>query len=94
MIHVDGDLNVSPASETDEMAGWYEYGGVDSFPERTISTLASGAYSVFATGVDGDDVDALSALYADVGAAGYDDVSSARAEVARPGPGTPGMEGR
>ena len=45
----------------DSTVAWYENDGSQSFTERIITTLASGAVPVFAIDVDGDgDVDALS----------------------------------
>ena len=49
------------ASRNDDKIAWYENDGSQNFTPRTISTIADGAYSVFAADVDGDgDVDVLS----------------------------------
>jgi hypothetical protein len=60
----DGDIDVLSASQHDGEIAWYaNLDGSGSFGgQQLISTLASGAWSVFAADVDGDgDTDALSA---------------------------------
>ncbi len=60
----DGDIDVLSASQDDDKIAWYESdgGSPPTFTERVISTAADGAWSVFATDVDGDgDTDVLSA---------------------------------
>ncbi|MGQ0700311.1 MAG: FG-GAP-like repeat-containing protein, partial [Panacagrimonas sp.] len=60
----DGDVDVLSASRNDDKIAWYENDGtaVPNFTERTISTAADGARSVFSADLDGDgDVDVLSA---------------------------------
>jgi hypothetical protein len=60
----DGDADVLSASHLDNKIAWYENtDGAGSFgPQRTISTDASSARSVFAADLDGDNVvDAVSA---------------------------------
>ena len=71
----DGDTDVLSASREDHKIAWYESdgGSPPSFSERVISTTAYGAYSVFATDVDGDgDTDVLSASYGDDKIAWYE----------------------
>ncbi|KAH8061337.1 calcium ion binding protein [Aureococcus anophagefferens] len=49
------------AAVSDDTVAWCDNDGSESFTERVITTLADGAYSVYAIDVDGDaDVDALS----------------------------------
>ena len=60
----DGDTDALSASRIDDKIAWYENANGDgtSWTERTITTGADGAHSVFAADVDGDgDTDALSA---------------------------------
>jgi hypothetical protein len=64
----DGDTDVLSASSFDDTIAWYENtDGSGTFgPQLVISNLADGAWSVFATDVDGDgDLDVLSAWGAD-----------------------------
>ena len=64
----DGDPDVLSASFFDDTIAWYENtDGAGSFgPQQVITTLASGATSVFSTDVDGDgDRDVLSASQGD-----------------------------
>jgi hypothetical protein len=64
---------VLSASELDDKIAWYENNGSETFSAHTITTSANGAYSVYATDVDGDgDVDVLSASYADEKIAWYE----------------------
>ncbi|KAH8095624.1 hypothetical protein JL720_2938 [Aureococcus anophagefferens] len=61
-IDVDGDGDVDALSASsffdgavsDNTVAWYENDGSESFTKRVITTLADGAYSVFAIDVDGD----------------------------------------
>jgi hypothetical protein len=67
-IDGDGDTDVLSASELDDKVAWYENDGLSppGFTERVISTIADGAFSVFAADVDGDgDTDVLSASFYD-----------------------------
>ena len=62
----DGDIDVLSASHLDDKIAWYESdgGSPPTFTERVISRTADGAFSVFATDVDGDgDTDVLSASW-------------------------------
>ena len=71
----DGDTDVLSASRNDDTIAWYENdGGADpSFTAQTITTGADGAYSVYATDVDGDgDTDVLSASFSDATIAWYE----------------------
>ena len=71
----DGDTDVLSASLYDNKIAWYESdgGSPPAFTERVISTTADGAWSVFATDVDGDgDTDVLSASYYDDKIAWYE----------------------
>ena len=71
----DGDADVLSASSGDDKIAWYEnIDGRGSFgPERVISTTADGAYSVYATDLDGDgDQDVLSASPGDDKLAWYE----------------------
>ena len=71
----DGDTDVLSASASDNKIGWYENdgGSPPEFTERVISTAALGAFSVFATDVDGDgDSDVLSASASDDKIAWYE----------------------
>ena len=71
----DRDTDVLSASFLDDKIAWYESdgGSPPSFTERVISTAALGAYSVFATDVDGDgDTDVLSASFDDDKIAWYE----------------------
>ncbi|KAH8049963.1 hypothetical protein JL721_11537 [Aureococcus anophagefferens] len=84
-IDVDGDGDVDALSASsffdgavsDNTVAWYENDGSESFTKRVITTLADGAYSVFAIDVDGDgDVDALSASFNDDTVAWYENDGS------------------
>ncbi len=71
----DGDTDVLSASNEPGSIVWYESDGgtPPSINERVISTTASGAFSVFATDVDGDgDIDVLSASELDDKIAWYE----------------------
>ena len=71
----DGDVDVLSASWNDDKIAWYESDGASppSFTERVISTAANGAWSVFATDLDGDeDTDVLSASNLDDKIAWYE----------------------
>jgi len=60
----DGDVDVLSASRDDDKIAWYENdgGSPPAFTSHVIVTNADGAWSVYATDVDGDgDVDVLSA---------------------------------
>ena len=60
----DGDIDLLSAFELRDTVAWYENDGaaVPSFSEHVISTVAGGAYSVYAADMDGDgDMDVLSA---------------------------------
>jgi len=60
----DGDADVLSASKIDDKIAWYENtDGLGTFgPEQVITTIADGAWSVYATDLDCDgDVDVLSA---------------------------------
>jgi hypothetical protein len=76
----DGDVDVLSASASDSKIAWYEnLDGAGSFgAQQVISTLASGATSVFATDVDGDgDTDVLSASFNDDEIAWYENLDGA-----------------
>merc|ERR1712185_270396 len=76
----DGDVDALSASWKDDTIAWYENidGVGGSWTRHVISTLADGAYSVFAIDVDGDgDVDALSASQTDDTVAWYENADSA-----------------
>ncbi|MGB2984339.1 MAG: FG-GAP-like repeat-containing protein, partial [Phycisphaerae bacterium] len=71
----DGNTDVLSASIFDDKIAWYESdgGSPPAFTERVISTTADGAFSVFATDMDGDgDTDVLSAWYFDDKIAWYE----------------------
>ncbi len=71
----DGDTDVFSASAFPDKIAWYENNGGSppTFTERVISTTANGAWSVFATDVDGDgDTDVLSASELDDKIAWYE----------------------
>ncbi|MCB2154794.1 VCBS repeat-containing protein, partial [bacterium] len=73
----DGDQDVLSASSSDYRIAWYENrldeASADFGPQQTITTAASGAYSVFAADLDGDgDQDVLSASYYDDRIAWYE----------------------
>jgi len=71
----DGDTDVLSASAVDFKIAWYESdgGSPPAFIERVISTSANGAFSVFATDLDGDgDTDVLSASLLDDKIAWYE----------------------
>ncbi len=62
----DGDADVLSASYLDDEIAWYENSdGQGTFgPQQLISTIADGAWSVFAADLDGDgDIDVLSAAF-------------------------------
>ena len=71
----DGDTDVLSSSFNDDKIAWYDSdgGSPPSFTERVISTTANGAWSAFATDVDGDgDTDVLSASLFDNKIAWYE----------------------
>ncbi|WP_410005676.1 FG-GAP repeat domain-containing protein [Aequorivita nionensis] len=64
----DGDMDMISASTNDDKIAWYKnIDGLGAFgPQQIISETALGAYSVFATDIDGDgDMDILAASYFD-----------------------------
>ncbi len=64
----DGDMDMISASTNDDKIAWYKnIDGLGTFgPQQIISETALGAYSVFATDIDGDgDMDILAASYFD-----------------------------
>ncbi len=74
-VNGDGDIDVLSASLSDDKIAWYESdgGSPPSFTEHVISTTAQGAWSVFATDVNGDgDTDVLSASDKDSKIAWYE----------------------
>ena len=74
-IDGDGDIDVLSASFHDDKIAWYENtDGIGTFGEQQIiSTDAVGAYSVYATDIDGDgDMDVLSASFHDDKIAWYE----------------------
>jgi hypothetical protein len=76
----DGDTDVLSASKDDNEIAWYENtDGLGSFgPQHVISTLADGAFSVFAADIDGDlDMDVLSASFRDDEIAWYENTNGA-----------------
>jgi hypothetical protein len=61
----------------DHKIAWYENDGSETFTERTITTSANGATSVFAADVDGDgDLDVLSASNEDDKIAWYENLGA------------------
>ena len=75
----DGDTDALSASATDDTVAWYENtnGDGSSWTVRTITTVADGAFSVFASDLDGDgDIDALSASTVDDTIAWYENSSA------------------
>jgi gliding motility-associated-like protein len=71
----DGDLDILSASSVDDKIAWYENnGGVNpTFFERTVSTSANSARSVYVGDLDGDgDLDILSASANDAKIAWYE----------------------
>jgi len=74
-IDGDGDLDVLSASQSDDKIAWYENtDGKGSFgSQQIITTNTDGAYSVYASDIDGDgDMDVLSASYKDDKVAWYE----------------------
>jgi hypothetical protein len=74
-IDGDGDMDVLSASNADDKIAWYENtDGAGSFgAQNVISTAADGAWSVYATDMDGDgDMDVLSASFGDDKIAWYE----------------------
>ena len=71
----DGDIDVLSASQNDDKIAWYENtdGQGTLSTQKTISTQADGAQSVYAADLDGDgDMDVLSASYNDDKIAWYE----------------------
>jgi len=70
---------VLSASVNDSKIAWYENDGAGGFgPQQVISTMAVGAYSVYATDLDGDgDQDVLSASFDDNKIAWYENDGNA-----------------
>ena len=74
-IDSDGDMDVLSAYENDDKIAWYEnIDGLGNFgTQQIITTDAYGAFSVYATDIDGDgDIDVLSASQYDKKIAWYD----------------------
>jgi hypothetical protein len=74
-IDGDGDMDVLSASFGDDNIAWYENtDGQGSFgPQQIITINADGAFSVYATDIDGDgDMDVLSASFEDDNIAWYE----------------------
>ena len=74
----DGDLDVLSASTADDKIAWYENtdGDGNFGAQNVISTLADGAYAVFAADIDDDgDIDALSASKYDDTIAWYENTN-------------------
>jgi hypothetical protein len=75
----DGDVDILSASTNDDTIAWYENSGTSPmvFYERTISSNANVALSVFAVDLDGDgDTDVLSASFLDNTIAWYENEPS------------------
>ncbi|MCB2156312.1 VCBS repeat-containing protein [bacterium] len=73
----DGDADVLSASENDDLIAWYEnIDGAGTFgPQKTITSSADRAESVFAADLDGDgDIDVLSGSYEDDRVAWYENI--------------------
>jgi hypothetical protein len=71
----DGDMDVLSASYSDDKIAWYEnMDGQGTFStQKTITTQAIWAFSVYAADIDGDgDIDVLSASYTDDKIAWYE----------------------
>ena len=71
----DGDIDVLAASTDDDIISWYENtDGLGSFgAQQIISSIANGAYAVYASDLDGDgDMDVLSASFLDDKIAWYE----------------------
>ena len=78
----DGDTDILSASALDSKIAWYESDGGSPpiFTERVISSPAGGAFSVFATDLDGDgDIDVLGALWTEDKIVWYENTSSSSA---------------
>ncbi len=78
----DGDMDAASVSENDDKVAWYANAFIHRsavFPEQnTISTLANGAWAVFAADLDRDgDLDALSASRVDSEIAWYENTDGA-----------------
>jgi hypothetical protein len=76
----DGDMDVLSASGSDDKIAWYENtDGAGTFgAQKIISTAADGAWSVYATDMDGDgDMDVLSASGSDDKIAWYENTDGA-----------------
>jgi hypothetical protein len=73
----DGDMDVLSASRDDDTIGWYEnWDGLGYFTTRKIITeFADGAWSVYASDLDGDgDMDVLSSSFLDGNVAWYENI--------------------
>ena len=73
-----GNIDILSASQGSDKIAWYENdgGSPPTFTERVISTTADGAFSVFATDLDGDgDTDVVSASFHDDKIAWYENLS-------------------
>ncbi len=76
-IDGDGDMDVLSASDQDDIIAWYEnMDGQSSFgAQQIITTDANGAWSVYASDIDGDgDMDVLSASAWDDKIAWYENI--------------------
>ncbi|WP_299122522.1 T9SS type A sorting domain-containing protein [uncultured Winogradskyella sp.] len=74
-IDGDGDMDIVSASRNDDKIVWYEnVDGLGTFSiPNIISTIANGAFSVYAVDIDGDgDIDVVSASEADDKIAWYE----------------------
>ena len=81
-IDGDGDMDVLSASFRDDKIAWYENtDGQGTFSsQKTITTQANGALSVYAADLDGDgDIDVLSASWNDYKIAWYENKYAPRA---------------
>ncbi len=77
-IDGDGDMDVLSASQIDNKIAWYENVNGDGtvWTEHIITSNALGAWSVYATDIDGDgDIDVLSASELDNEIAWYENVN-------------------
>ncbi|KAH8065491.1 hypothetical protein JL720_12720 [Aureococcus anophagefferens] len=90
-VDVDGGGDADAVGvENDHTVAWYENDGEESFVAHIITTVADGAYDVFAIDVDGDgDVDALSASINDDTVAWYENDCGTSSPTATPAPSRP-----